>query len=154
MHLANTTLLREQEKDIQASLVAQDDLQQQLQSMQDELTQLETDLSSRDTEAAELSRKLAHARTRLGDPTAAPPANGTARTSVPGETRARLGKCVLQMIILCGDHTTGTPSMLCQYVQSHRMHLFAVAEQLGELKCLSSPTLPSSCSFGRCRQQG
>ena len=75
--------------------MAQDDLQQQLQSMQDELTQLETDLSSRDTEAAELSRKLAHARTRLGDPDAAPPANGTARASVAGEMRARLGKSVL-----------------------------------------------------------
>ena len=71
--------------------MAQEDVQQQLQSMRDELTQLEADLSSRDTEAAELSRKLAHARTKLGDPAAAPPANGSGVASVPGALRARLG---------------------------------------------------------------
>ena len=73
------------------SFSVKEDLQQQLQSMQDELTQLEADLSSRDREAADLSRKLAHARAKLGDPAAAPPANGVAQASVPGAMRARLG---------------------------------------------------------------
>lgn len=90
----------------QAIIVVQEDLQEQLQSMRDELTQLEADLSSRDTEAADLSRKLAHARTKLGDPTAAPPANGHARASQPAGMRARLGKYALLMSVplcSCGD---------------------------------------------------
>ena len=70
----------------------QADLQQQLESMRDELTQLEDDLSARDMEAADLSRKLADARAKLGDPNAAPPANGTAHSAVPGAMRARLGE--------------------------------------------------------------
>ena len=73
----------------------QDDLQQQLQSMRDEMSQLEADLSTRDMEAANLSRKLAHARAKLGDPDAAPPANGIGQTSVPGAMHARLGEHAL-----------------------------------------------------------
>lgn len=73
----------------------QEDLQQQLQGMRSELAQLEGDLSSRDMEAADLSRKLAHARVKLGDPTAAPPANGTAQAAVPGAMRARLGSSAI-----------------------------------------------------------
>ncbi len=88
-------LVSVQEVSLQAIIVVQEDLQEQLQTMRDELTQLEVDLSSRDTEAADLSRKLAHARTKLGDPTAVPPANGHARGSLPGEMRARLGKSFL-----------------------------------------------------------
>lgn len=70
----------------------QADLQQQLESMRDDLTQLEDDLSERDMEAADLSRKLAEARTKLGDPNAAPPANGSAHSAVFGAMRARLGE--------------------------------------------------------------
>ena len=88
-------LLLGQKAGLQAATVVQEDLQEQLQIMRDELTQLEVDLSSRDTEAADLSRKLAHARIKLGDPTAVPPANGHARPSLPGGMRARLGKPVL-----------------------------------------------------------
>jgi septal ring factor EnvC (AmiA/AmiB activator) len=73
--------------------VWQADLQQQLESMRDDLTQLENDLRERDMEAADLSRKLADARAKLGDdPNAAPPANGAAHSAVPGAMRARLGE--------------------------------------------------------------
>ena len=86
--------------------------------MRDELTQLETDLSSRDTEAADLSRKLAHARTKLGDPTAAPPANGHAQASVPGGMRARLGKSSLWMLLLFGAPVT----LLLSFESSASIH--------------------------------
>ncbi len=70
----------------------QADLQQQLESMRDELTQLEEDLTERDMEAADLSRKLVHARAKLGDPDTAPPANGIAHSKIPGAMRAQLGE--------------------------------------------------------------
>ncbi|CAL8471677.1 g11219 [Coccomyxa elongata] len=61
----------------QASLntSTKDELKSQLEAMRGELTQLEADLSSRDTEAARLSAALADARAKLGG----------------SETRAKLG---------------------------------------------------------------
>ena len=110
-HRLCTGCLRSYAPELEAdeSFVVKEDLQQQLQSMQGELTQLEADLSSRDAEAADLSRKLAHARAKLGDPAAAPPANGTAQASVPGAMRARLGKPSLDMLTILGVHCFTPP---------------------------------------------
>ena len=110
--------LRSYAREVEAdkSFVVKENLQQQLQGMQGELTQLEADLSSRDIEAADLSRKLAHARAKLSNPAAAPPANGTAQASVPGAMRARLGKLSLDMLTILGVHRL-TPALPLQHHQ-------------------------------------
>jgi septal ring factor EnvC (AmiA/AmiB activator) len=77
--------------------MVQEDLQQQLGAMRRELSELEQDLTSRDREAAELSRALAEARAKLGNPASPPHSNGSAHGPVPGSIRVKFGA----RVILC-----------------------------------------------------
>ena len=141
---------------VQAIIMVQEDLQEQLQTMRDELTQLEVDLSSRDTEAADLSRKLAHARTKLGDPAAVPPANGHAQATLPGGMRARLGKSslvsfssahsvtllvgrIVKLTIAWGEHPADMATEYCE-VQTMPSTCLGegVSHVLGMLRLLSA----------------
>ena len=65
----------------------QDELKWQLEAMRGELTQLEADLSSKNTEAAKLSRALADARANLGGSDSA----AASHSSVPGSIQVKLG---------------------------------------------------------------
>ena len=71
----------------------QDELKSQLEAMRGELTQLEADLSSRDTEAAKLSASLADARTKLGSAESAPGGpGGVSSGRIPGSIQVKLGE--------------------------------------------------------------
>lgn len=68
----------------------QEQLKGQLEAMRAELTQLEADLSSRDDEAAKLSRTLADARAKLGG--SGGPDAPAPLSHVPGSIRVKLGE--------------------------------------------------------------
>ena len=78
----------------------QDELRWQLEAMRGELTQLEADLSSKNTEAAKLSRALADARANLGGSDSA----AASHSRVPGSIQVKLGAqtadCMYPILIL------------------------------------------------------